>query len=63
MANWIQGSIRRPGRMKNAAKRAGVSTHSYMEEHKGDSGSLGAAAREGITLSKIAKRGKHGKGH
>ena len=62
MAKWIAGSIKHPGRMKRAAKRAGESTHEYMEDHKHDSGSLGAAAREGLTLEKISKhRSRHSK--
>lgn len=56
--NWIKGAIRHPGRMKKAAAAAGVGTHAYMEKHKGDSGSLGRAARLGLTLSKMNhKRG------
>ena len=55
MAKWIQRAIKHPGRMKNAAKRAGMSTHAYMEEHKHSSGSLGRAARLGLSLSKMHK--------
>lgn len=55
MAGWIKSAIHHPGRMKRAAAKAGVSTHEYMEEHKGDSGSLGSAARLGLRLSAAAK--------
>ena len=54
---WIKGAIRRPGRMKRAAKRAGMSTHGYMQKHAQSPGSLGAAARLGLRLSGMAKRG------
>ena len=52
---WIQGAISHPGAEKKAAKRAGVSTHEYMEEHKHDSGKAGARARLGLRLSAMAK--------
>ena len=52
---WISGAIKHPGRMKRAAARAGESTHEYMEAHKGSPGSLGAAARLGLRLSKMSK--------
>lgn len=50
---WIQKSIKHPGRMKNAAKKAGMSTHAYMEKEKNAPGSKGKAAREGLTLEKM----------
>ena len=53
---WIQGAIKHPGAEKAAAKRAGVSTHTYMEEHKHDSGTAGKRARLGLTLSGMAKK-------
>lgn len=56
MANWIKAAIKHPGRMKNAASKAGTSTHSYMESHKDSGGSLGKAARLGLTLSKMHKK-------
>ena len=55
--NWIAGAIRHPGAEKAAAAKAGVSTHAYMEAHKGDSGTAGKRARLGLTLSKMS----HGK--
>lgn len=55
MSNWIKAAIKRPGRMKNAAKKAGESTHSYMESKKDSGGSMGRAARLGLTLSKLKK--------
>lgn len=56
MAKWIQAAIKHPGRMKNAAAKAGMSTHAYMEKKKGAGGSLGRAARLGLTLSKMHKK-------
>jgi len=52
---WIQRAISRPGVEKSAAKKAGVSTHQYMESHKHDSGKSGARARLGLRLSAMAK--------
>lgn len=48
---FIKDAIKHPGRMQRGAARAGESTHAYMEEHKHDSGSLGAAARFGLRLT------------
>jgi hypothetical protein len=53
---WISRAIKHPGRMKNAAAKAGMSTHAYMEKEKGAGGSLGKAARLGLTLSKMHKK-------
>lgn len=55
---WIQGAIKHPGAETNAAKKAGMSTHAYMEEHRSDSGTAGKRARLGLTLSRLAKRRK-----
>ena len=65
---WIQKAIKHPGRMKNAAKRAGMSTKEYEEKHKHDKGSIGRAARLGLALSGKSKgankkTGKWKKGH
>lgn len=54
--HWIAGAIKHPGREKRAARRAGMSTHAYMQKHKGDSGSGGAAARLGLRLSAMSRR-------
>lgn len=56
--NWIKGAIKHPGAEKRAAKRAGMSTHAYMEKHKDDSGTSGKRARLGLTLSKMSKKKK-----
>ena len=53
--HWIAGAIKHPGAEKKAAAKAGMSTHAYMEEHKGDSGPAGKRARLGLTLSKMRK--------
>ena len=53
--NWIAGAIKKPGAETAAAKRAGMTTHEYMEKHKHDSGKAGKRARLGLTLSKLAK--------
>lgn len=53
---WIKAAIKHPGAETAAAKRAGKSTHEYMEEHKGDSGTAGKRARLGLTLSKMRKK-------
>lgn len=49
---FIKDAVTRPGRMTRAAKRAGVSTHEYMESHKHSSDpSLRAAANLGLRLT------------
>lgn len=53
---WISKAIRHPGVEKAAAKRAGESTHEFMEKHKNDSGTSGRRARLGLTLSKMRKK-------
>lgn len=53
MARFIAKAIKHPGREKAAAKKAGVSTHTYMEEHQHDKGSAGAAARLGLRLENM----------
>lgn len=53
---WISGAIKHPGVEKAAAKRAGLSTHAYMEMHKDDSGKSGARARLGLRLSAMARK-------
>ena len=53
---WIKGAIKHPGVEKAAAKRAGESTHEYMEQHKNSPGKAGARARLGLRLSRMAKR-------
>lgn len=53
--------IRHPGAEKRAAKRAGMSTHAYMERHKGDSGTAGKRARLGLALSRMSKRKRGGR--
>jgi len=55
-AHWIQGAIKHPGVEKAAAKKAGMSTHAYMEEHASSPGKAGARARLGLRLSAMAKK-------
>lgn len=55
MNNWIQKAIKHPGAETKAAKKAGMSTHEYMEEHKDAPGKAGKRARLGLTLSKMSK--------
>ncbi|MGH2612255.1 MAG: hypothetical protein ACRDFB_04305 [Rhabdochlamydiaceae bacterium] len=52
--NWIKDSIKHPGRVKRAAKRAHETVHAYAEAHKHDRGKMGDADREALTLEKIA---------
>lgn len=54
---WIDDAIKHPGAEKKAAKKAGVSTKEYMEEHKDDKGTSGKRARLGLALSKMSKKG------
>lgn len=53
---WISSAIRHPGVEKAAAKRAGESTHAYMEAHKNSPGTAGKRARLGLALSKMRKK-------
>lgn len=53
---WIARAIKHPGREKDAAKRAGMSTHAYMEKEKNAPGSAGAAARLGLRLEGMHRR-------
>jgi len=54
---WIQKAVSpaHEGMEKRAAKRAGESTHAYMEKHEHDSGKAGDRARLGLRLSAMAK--------
>lgn len=52
---WIQKAIRHPGAEKRAAKRAGMSTQSFMRKHQNDSGKSGARARLGLRLSAMSR--------
>jgi hypothetical protein len=55
---WIKGSIKHPGVEKEAAHRAGMSTHEFMVKHEHDSGTSGRRARLGLLLSRMNhKRG------
>lgn len=57
--HWIQGAVnpKHKGMEQRAAKRAGESTHEYMEQHKGDSGSAGARARLGLRFEAMHHKG------
>lgn len=57
---WIKGAIKHPGIEKRAAKRAGESTHEYMEEHKHSPGKAGQRARLGLRLSAMHKKARGG---
>lgn len=56
--HFIKSAIKHPGVEKAAAKRAGESTHEYMEEHKDSPGKAGARARLGLRLSAMSRRKK-----
>jgi hypothetical protein len=54
--DWIKKAVlKHPGAEKRAAKKAGESTHNYMESHKHDSGKSGDRARLGLRLSAMSK--------
>lgn len=55
---WIKGAVSHPGRMKRAAARAGESTHQYEVDHQHSPDGLGQAARLGLRLSAMSKKGK-----
>lgn len=54
--HWIASAIKHPGAEKAAAKRAGESTHEYMEAHKDSPGKAGSSARLGLRLSAMAHK-------
>jgi hypothetical protein len=54
--NWIAGAIKHPGAEGKAAKKAGMSTHAYMEAHKDSPGTAGKRARLGLTLSGFGQK-------
>lgn len=53
---WIQKAIKKPGSLREAAKRAGQSTAAFAAEHAEDQGKLGRRARLAQTLAKLRKR-------
>ncbi len=53
---WIASAIKHPGVEKAAAKRAGMSTHAFMEKHAHDAGKSGQRARLGLRLSAMRKK-------
>jgi hypothetical protein len=55
---WIAKAVEHPGAEKEAAKKAGTSTHEYMVKHEHDSGKAGARARLGLHLSAMARNKK-----
>lgn len=56
---FISGAIKHPGVEKAAAKKAGESTHEYMESKKNAPGTAGKRARFGLELEGFgAKRKK-----
>lgn len=54
--HWIAGAIKHPGVEKAAAKKAGESTHEYMEKHTSAPGKAGARARLGLRLEGMNKK-------
>lgn len=54
--HWIADAIKHPGIEKRAAKKAGESTHEYMEEHRNSPGKAGERARLGLRLSAMNKK-------
>jgi hypothetical protein len=59
--NWIKGAIKHPGAERQAAARAGESTHEYMEKHKHSPGRAGRRARLGLLLLAMRHRKRGGK--
>jgi hypothetical protein len=55
-SKWIQAAVKRPGRMKNLAKKHGISTQQELQKDKNKGGGLGRAARLGITLTHMNKK-------
>lgn len=53
---WIQGAIKKPGALTQAAKRDKMTPLEYAYENKDASGVTGKRARLAITLSKLNKK-------
>lgn len=63
--NFIQGAVKRPGRVKNAARRDGISVGAEARKMAGSPNkSRAAAGRLALRFKGIAKHGniRHGKG-
>lgn len=56
--DFIQKAIKHPGIEKRAAKKAGMSTHAYMEKEKHAPGKAGERARFGLELEGMHPKGK-----
>jgi hypothetical protein len=54
--HWIAGAVKKPGSLRNAARKAGESTQGFAEAHKHSSGKVGQRARLALTFAKM----KHG---
>ena len=55
MAKWIQKTIKHPGALRTAAKRAGMSTMAYARKMRHAPGTVGKRARLALTLRKLPK--------
>lgn len=49
----MQHAVKHKGALRQAAHRAGQSTHEFAEAHKNDSGVTGRRARLALTFSKF----------
>ncbi len=55
---WISQAIKpeNKGKLRGAAKKAGMSTKAYAQKHKGDKGKTGARSRLALTLMQMHKK-------
>lgn len=49
----MQHAVHKPGALRTAAHRAGMSTHAFAEKHKDSPGTVGKRARLAITFAKF----------
>lgn len=56
--HWEQKAVKHPGVEKKAAKKAGETTHQYLEAHKNSPGKAGKRARLGLMFERQAAKRK-----
>lgn len=56
--HWIKNAVKHPGIEERKDKKAGESTHEYMEKHKHAKGKAGDRARLGLRLEAMHKAKK-----
>jgi hypothetical protein len=50
---WMAGAVKHPGALRQAAHRAGMSSHEFAVKHKDSPGKVGKRARLALTFAKF----------